>query len=89
VRGRRQKREIVTLTIPQIPFTPGSYWLSVSVARVGSGRIDYIDRAASFFVTEADVYKTGYHVSADYGMVYLNGSWEIEACQDQTSDDHL
>ena len=88
VRGSRQKREIITLTIPQIPFTPGSYWLSVSVARGGVGRIDYIDRAASFYVTEADVYQTGYHISADYGMIYLNGSWEIEPCQVRPADGH-
>lgn len=73
----RQKREVAILRIPELPFTPGSYWLSVSVTRSKFGRIDYIDHAAQFFVAEADIYGTGYQVSADYGVIYLNASWEI------------
>jgi lipopolysaccharide transport system ATP-binding protein len=73
----RQKKELAILHIPQLPFTPGTYWIDISVTRGRSGRIDYIDRAAQFIVYEADVYGTGYHVSADYGVIYLNATWEI------------
>lgn len=74
----RHKREKAILNIPQLPFTPGSYWIGISITRGRSGRIDYVDRAAQIFVVAADVYGTGYHVSADYGVIYLNATWEIK-----------
>ncbi len=74
----RQKKEIAVLHIQQLPFTPGAYWIDISVTQGRTGRIDYIDRAAQFFVAEADVYGTGYNVSADYGVIYLNATWEIK-----------
>ena len=73
----RQKKESAILRIPQIPFTPGSYWIAISVTRGKFGRIDYVDHAAQFFVAEADIYGTGYQVSADYGVIYLDATWEI------------
>jgi hypothetical protein len=45
----------------------------------GIGRIDYVGRAARFTVTEADAYGLGYQVSGYFGMVYLEGSWEIRS----------
>ena len=77
VESPRSPREQAVLRIPQVPFLPGRYWLDVSITRGRSGRIDYVDRAAQFTVVEGDVYGTGYHLSADYGVVYLQGSWEI------------
>jgi len=74
----RQKREIAVLHVPRLPFTPGSYWVGISVTRGRLGRIDYVDRAAQFFVTEADVYGTGYRVSSEYGVIYMNATWEIK-----------
>jgi len=74
----RQKREKTILNIPQLPFTPGSYWIGISVTRGRLGRIDYVDRAAQFFVAEADIYGTGYQVSSEYGIIYLNATWEIK-----------
>lgn len=76
----RQNQEQAILRIPHIPFTVGSYFVAISVARPSSGRIDYVDRAARFNVTEADVYGTGFRVSSDFGFIYLNGDWEIRGC---------
>ncbi len=73
----RQKQEQAILRIPTIPFTPGSYWIDVSVAQQGIGRLDYVENAATFTVAEADVYGTGYQVSQYFGLVYLMGDWEI------------
>lgn len=91
----RQPREVAILRVPQIPFTPGSYWIDISVTHGSMYRIDYVDRAARFSVIEADVYGTGYRVSADYGVIYLNATWEIrgadsdyilnQACQSSTN----
>jgi lipopolysaccharide transport system ATP-binding protein len=76
----RHSREQAVLRIPQLPFTTGSYYLAISIARPSSGRIDYVDRAGQFHVTEADVYGTGYRVSGDFGFVYLDADWEIRGC---------
>jgi hypothetical protein len=73
----RQRTELAILHVRQLPFTPGSYWIAISATRGRFGRVDYVDRAARFFISDADVYGTGYQVSADYGLVYLNASWEI------------
>lgn len=75
----RQKEEQAILRIPTIPLTPGSYWIDVSVAQQGIGRLDYVEHAASFMVTEADVYGTGYQTSRYFGLVYLMGDWEISS----------
>lgn len=83
----RQKRELAILHVPQLPFTPGSYWIGISVTRGRSGRMDYVDRAARFLVAEADVYGTGYQITADLGVIYLNATWEIKGgdCRDECS----
>ena len=73
----RQKEEQAILQIPTIPLTPGSYWIDVSVAQQGIGRLDYVEHAATLTVTEADVYGTGYQISQYFGLVYLMGDWEI------------
>ena len=73
----RQKEEQAILRIPTIPLTPGFYWIDVSVAQQGIGRLDYIEHAASFTVAEADVYGSGYRTTRYFGLVYLMGDWEI------------
>ena len=73
----RQRKEIARLHIPQIPFTPGIYNLSISVSRGSSGRMDYVERAAQLTVIEADIYGTGHQVSGKYGVFFLNADWEI------------
>ena len=77
VESPRGPREQAILQIPQLPFLPGRYSVDVSITHGRSGRIDYVDRACQFTVVEGDVYGTGYHLSADYGVVYVQGSWEI------------
>ena len=71
------EEEQAILRIPTIPLTPGFYWIDVSVAQQGIGRLDYIEHAASFTVAEADVYGSGYRTTRYFGLVYLMGDWEI------------
>lgn len=73
----RENLEEAVFTLRHIPFTPGTYSIAVAIARKGSGRIDYVDRAAVFSVIDADIYGTGYQVTASNGIIYLDGSWEI------------
>jgi hypothetical protein len=75
----RQTQERAILRIPTIPLTPGPYWIDLSVAQQGIGRLDYVENAASFTVAEEDVYGSGYRISQYFGLVYLMGDWEIRS----------
>jgi lipopolysaccharide transport system ATP-binding protein len=74
----RHKLEQATLIVPNLPLIPGRYWIDVSAAQQGIAMLDYVDRAASFNVIEADVYDTGYRVTSNFGLVYLKGDWKIK-----------
>jgi len=73
----RTKQERAILRIPKIPLVPGAYWIDITVAQQGIERLDYVERAAGFTIAEADVYGTGYQISSYFGLVYLEGNWEI------------
>lgn len=73
----RQVHEVAVLHIPNLPLTPGSYNIAVSITYGRLSRIDYIDNAAQFHVAEADVYGSGYQLSSKNGYFYLDGDWEI------------
>jgi lipopolysaccharide transport system ATP-binding protein len=77
----RNAREQATLVIPHLPFTPNTYWISISAGNKLE-RFDYVDRAISFNVLESDVYGTGYQVTNNYGLIFLNGKWIIENMKD-------
>jgi lipopolysaccharide transport system ATP-binding protein len=73
----RHIHEQAILRIPRIPLTPGSYWIDISIAQQSVGRLDYVEDAATFTVTETDIYGTGYQISSYFGLIYLDGDWEI------------
>jgi len=74
---KRNEKERATLYVPRIPLTPDTYWISISAGNKLE-RIDYVERAISFTVVEADVYGSGYQVTHDYGLIFLDGKWKIE-----------
>jgi len=81
VKEPRCEREIATLEIEKLPLTPGVYHLAISTTNSREGgqkRFDYVDRAASFEVVEADVYGSGFKLDRRYGVFYLDGAWSIE-----------
>ncbi|MGF1572804.1 MAG: ABC transporter ATP-binding protein [Sumerlaeia bacterium] len=65
--------EEAVFELATLPYTPGEYWIDVSIAQKGIGRLDYIDRAAKFEVIENDVYGTGYQVTNYYGVTFIDG----------------
>jgi len=73
----RDKCERAILNIPKIPLLPGTYWIDITIAQPGIGRLDYVERAGRFTVTEADVYGTGYQLTDYFGLIYLESSWKI------------
>jgi lipopolysaccharide transport system ATP-binding protein len=78
----RQEKELAILKIPNVPFVPGTYHIDISAI---SGeerpvkRVDFVERAATFEVVEADVYGSGFPMSSKYGHFYLQASWQIKS----------
>jgi lipopolysaccharide transport system ATP-binding protein len=68
-------RRLFTFLCARTPLMPGSYWLDLSVATKAAGRIDFVERAVSFEVFEADVYGSGYQLKHSDGIFYIEGSW--------------
>jgi lipopolysaccharide transport system ATP-binding protein len=80
----RASKETITLRIPRIPFVPGDYWIDLSMAQRGVGRVDFVEHAAQLHVVGADVYGTGYGPKANEGVIFLDGSWTITPSASQT-----
>jgi lipopolysaccharide transport system ATP-binding protein len=74
----RSRFEYGLLRIPRLHFVPGNYSIAVSITS-DEARVDYIDHAASFSVEASDVYGTGFRVGSEYGLLYIEGAWEIRA----------
>jgi lipopolysaccharide transport system ATP-binding protein len=66
-----------TFTLKKVPFTPGYYSVDVSLTWGKGIRIDYIKDAVDLNVIEKDIYNSGYTVSSDYGLVYLDAYWQL------------
>jgi homopolymeric O-antigen transport system ATP-binding protein len=75
----RQKKELAILRVPRVPFTPGLYGISVGITHGKISRIDFVEHQVHFEVIEADVYGTGYNVTPNHGIFYLNADWEIRS----------
>ena len=73
----RHPRETFRLLVPRIPFLPGRYSISISVSRARHHRLDYVERATEFQVVSTDVYGSGYPLSGDLGLFFLEASWEV------------
>src|SRR5690606_20133892 len=67
------------LTIPNLPFVPGDYWIDLSLAVRPEGRVDYVERAVRLSVEPNDIYGSGYTVTSRDGVVFIDGSWQIVA----------
>jgi lipopolysaccharide transport system ATP-binding protein len=62
--------------IQELRLTPGKYWLTISLVRGLFEYLERLERVMEFTVLDADVYGTGFLVSRDYGVTYVNGTWE-------------
>ena len=75
---KRSRQELAILKIDSLPLMPGTYWIDLSISQKGSGRVDYVDRAAKLVVEETDVYGTGHRMTKYFGIFYLDAGWEIK-----------
>ena len=76
--GAREPMETVTLELPVVPYVTGNYFMDVSVAQKGVGRLDAVENAIPLHVTDNDVYGSGYSLTQKDGVVYLDGDWRIQ-----------
>ncbi len=63
--------------LPEIPFVPGTYYLTIIVAGFAI-MLDKVERAASFNVVERDVFKTGVFPGIWKGLFYTQSGWRME-----------
>ncbi len=79
----RRTREEMLLRIDPLPLMPGRYWVSLGVWDPNRNRLaDQVRRAASFDVTPANVYGTGYSVRPEEGAIFLDFEWELRPMED-------
>jgi lipopolysaccharide transport system ATP-binding protein len=84
IEGPRRHREQVILRLPRMRLTPGKYWIDVGVDDAEIRRLDYVDHAVRFAVTEYDVYGTGRPVKPESGVVYIDGEWELQGVPEES-----
>ncbi len=61
----------IVFFIPKKTLIPGKYYLNVSIGNKVK-MLDKLEEVISFFVTSEDIYKTGYLLSKDDGLISLN-----------------
>jgi lipopolysaccharide transport system ATP-binding protein len=67
----------ITFLIERLILTKDNYYIDVSLAERGIGRVEYIENAASFTVNSNDIYKTGYEVTSYFGNFFLDAEMKI------------
>jgi lipopolysaccharide transport system ATP-binding protein len=77
--------ETLELLIPTVPFVTGNYFIDISVAQKGVGRLDAIESAVPLHVTDNDVYGTGYGPRQGDGVVYLDAEWSVRPTADSVA----
>ncbi|HVL40245.1 MAG TPA: ABC transporter ATP-binding protein [Fimbriimonadaceae bacterium] len=75
--AKRACRETFVLTLPRLPYVAGNYYLDISVAQKGVGRLDAVENSVVLHVADSDVYGTGYAPRSGEGIIYTDGDWEI------------
>ena len=78
----RSHREELVFELGPLPVQPGRYWLNVAVWDPNrNGYADRVDRAASFDVTSANVYGSGYATRPEEGALFIDFEWELRPAE--------
>jgi hypothetical protein len=75
--GERKANEQVLLEIPKILLTENKYFIDISIALPGAGRLDYVENQIEAEIVDANFYSEGYKVTKHYGFFCLEGEWSI------------
>ena len=83
VRGTKRGR--VTLDVPSLPLTPGTYYVELVMAD-DRGFIDRVERADKIEVVFDDLLGTGKIPSAGQSVVVLPGTWDLGPGVDRAAE---
>lgn len=75
---QRSNSEKFKFKINALNLTADNYFIDISIAQRGVGRIDYVEHAGMFSVIPTDIYGTGYELSAYFGYFYLNTEMTLD-----------
>jgi lipopolysaccharide transport system ATP-binding protein len=67
----------VRCRIPRLMLVPDTYRVTLGIAR-GTETVDHLVGAATFGVTEADVFGTGRHPTREGGPCFSDSQWEFD-----------
>ena len=74
----RTEKELVELTITDLPLNPDTYTIDISISQAGEGRIEYLTNVASFQIIDSDIYGTGFQLTPYFGSIHIKGLWRVE-----------
>jgi len=66
---------VIELTINELPFTGGLYFMSFGITRANIESILRLENVVSFHITPRDVYKSGLALESTKGLLTLRHSW--------------
>jgi lipopolysaccharide transport system ATP-binding protein len=77
------RQDRIVLRFPKLPLTPGKYFVEVVLTEGGmavKSTLDRVERAASFEVTPADVFGSGYQMRGGPrgGVCFVVPEWEVQ-----------
>lgn len=76
------EREQYVCELPSLPLLEGTYSIDVTVFDGPKNRIDKVERAASFTVTEADVFGGGYRMRRKDGVFFVPPRWSVRSAEE-------
>ncbi|MCK4620997.1 MAG: ABC transporter ATP-binding protein [Desulfuromonadales bacterium] len=77
----RHQSETYILNIPSLQLVSGLYFIEISIAQKGIRRLEHFENVMSVEVVGKDVYGRGYKLNDHYGVVYVDGNWEVKNSQ--------
>ncbi len=75
---KRGESEIAKLTLPNVNFAVGTYFVDISISSKAEGRIEFYENVLSFNMLSSNQYGNGFEFSEYFGSVYFQGKWVIQ-----------
>jgi lipopolysaccharide transport system ATP-binding protein len=86
VRGTKSGR--ITLEVPSLPLTPGTYYVELVMAD-GRGYLDRVERADKIDVVFSDLLGSGKIPSASQSVVVLPATWDLGGGMDRAAESDI
>ena len=72
------KSGVATLHVPHLPLLPGTYFLNLAILEGEHETVDFVSEALAIHVQAADVYGFGRIPETTVGVVFVDGTIQIE-----------